>query len=240
MDSKLARVAEFALLELVETVIWHTEFLTERDELLQLIGTILLGAADLHSHGNSLAKGIGVFHLPVGVFYVLAPADDAVVLHENGLVLFRELTDFLGIFRRAGRLVAGKTNLTKENLGLGDQARRWGDSGHGEGSGVNRMGVHARLSLGLVLHNTKVRIDLGGARTGAGDLVAVEIDHADVVGRHEALRDEGRRAEHEIVADADRDIATVTIDIAFIPDALADVADTLFEGLNLGRVKEFL
>jgi hypothetical protein len=89
------------------------------------------------------------------------------------------------------------------------------------------VSVDTRLGLRLVLHDTKVCVDFGSARACAGNLITVEIDHADVVWSHKTLGNKCRRAEHDVVADANSDVTSVTIDIAFVPDALTDVANPL-------------
>ena len=240
LDGVFAGVAKFALFEFVETVIGHTELFSQDDKFFELVGAVLLGATELHSHGNGLAEGIRVFHLPVGVFDVFAPADDSMILHENGLVFFGQSADFARVFRSAGGLVAGKADFTEEYLGLGDEAGRWSDAGYGEGGSVYRVRVDAGLGLGLVLHDAKMSIDLGSTGTRTGYLIAVEIDHADVVGSHEALGDERRGAEHEVVANANGNIAAVAVDVALVPNALTDVADALLELLDFGGVEEAL
>ena len=100
------------------------------------------------------------------------------------------------------------------------------------------MGMHAGLGLGLALHDGEVRLGLAGALARARELVAVEIDETHLLGRHEAFRDERRRAQHEIVADAHGDVAAVAVDVVLGPDAAADVADPLLERLDGGRIEE--
>ncbi len=64
------------------------------------------------------------------------------------------------ILRSTRRLVAGKANFTKENFWLWDKTSRRRYTSYSKSSGVNRVGVHAGLCLGLVLHYAEVGVDL--------------------------------------------------------------------------------
>ena len=79
---------------------------------------------------------------------------------------------------------------------------------------------------------------LARAHAGAGELVGVEIDQAHVRGRHEALADERGRAEGEIVADADGDVAAVAVGVVALPEPAAHIADALLDHLDGGRIEK--
>ncbi len=91
------------------------------------------------------------------------------------------------------------------------------------------MAVNDRPHIGAVLHNLQVQQDLTRALTLAGDLLAFEVDGAEVVGRHEALADHRRAAEDFVLAHAIRDIAIVGRGEALRVDAPPDFADLLFD-----------
>ena len=101
-------------------MIRHAELLTDFDQFLKLVWTILLWTTDLHGDCHSVAKCIGVFHLPVSVFDVLTPADHTVILHQDGLVLFGKLGNFTGVLWRTWSLVASETDFTEEHFWFRD------------------------------------------------------------------------------------------------------------------------
>src|SRR5262249_40177864 len=61
----------------------------------------------------------------------------------------------------------------------------------------------------------------------AGDLLAFEVDDAQVVGLHEALRDASRRAEDAILAQPETDVAVVGRCESLVVDPPADLAHLL-------------
>src|SRR5206468_1066325 len=63
----------------------------------------------------------------------------------------------------------------------------------------------------------------------AGDLIAFEIDRADVVGLERAFADAGRRAEDSLLADAVRMISFVARTELPLPDPPADVAELFLD-----------
>jgi hypothetical protein len=99
------------------------------------------------------------------------------------------------------------------------------------------MRVHAGLGAGWRFMMPKCVI-ASLVRARAGELLAVEVDEAHVLGRHEALADERGRAEGEIVADADGDVAAVAVGVVTLPEPAADVADAALEFLIAGELKK--
>jgi hypothetical protein len=93
---------------------------------------------------------------------------------------------------------------------------------------------------GLALHDAEVGLRLARADARAGELVAVEVDEAHVLGRHETLADERGRAEREVVADADGDVAAVAVGVVALPEAAAHVADAELQILHRLGVEEAL
>ena len=80
--------------------------------------------------------------------------------------------------------------------------------------------------------------DFAGARPLARDLLAVEIDQAEIVRRQVVLADQRRRADHLVRPDAVGDVAAVAIDILAVPELLADRADLRFDRFGFGRGEE--
>src|SRR5262249_12264590 len=58
-------------------------------------------------------------------------------------------------------------------------------------------------------------------------LLAVEVDNAQVVWLHEALRNAGRRAEHAIFAQAETDVTVIGRGKSLVVDSTADLAHLL-------------
>jgi len=188
-----------------------------------------------------LAGRIGKkLYLPVGVLDVLAPDDHAVVLHEHGLVVLADAELLVGEPAGLAQHALGDADLAEEDLGLGDEARGDVDVGDGEGGGVRRVRVHDGLDLGPLLVARDVDAGLAGAHAGAGELFAVEVHEAHVLGLHEALADQRGRAEGEVVADADGDVAAVAVGVLTLPEAAAHLADPFLQDVDRGRVEEFL
>ena len=69
---------------------------------------------------------------------------------------------------------------------------------------MRRVRVAAGLGLRLALHDGKVGHALGGALVFAGELFAFHVHEAHLLDGHETFGNQGRRAEHKVVADADR------------------------------------
>lgn len=91
------------------------------------------------------------------------------------------------------------------------------------------------LHVRTVLHDGQVQQNLAGPLAFSGELVAIQVDHADVIGRHEPLADVRRGAENFVLADAVRDVPVVGSGEALIVDPATDLAD-LF--LDAGVVEE--
>ena len=128
---------------------------------------------------------------------------------------------------RAGRLVRGDRHLAEEDLELGHRALGDRLVGDGERRGVGRVAVDARPDVGPGLHDRQVQQDLARPLPLAGDLLAVHVDDAQVVGLHEALRDAGRRAEDAVLAQPIADVAVVGGGEPLGVDPPADLAHLL-------------
>jgi hypothetical protein len=87
---------------------------------------------------------------------------------------------------------------------------------------MGRMAMHGGLGARLPLHDLEMHEDLAGPVQGAGELFAIEIDEAEVLGFHEPFGDEGGGAEGEVITDADGDVAAVAVDVGAFPEAAAD------------------
>src|SRR5437870_5534819 len=153
--------------------------------------------------------------------------DDAVGLEEDGIGILDVGKDRFAQSLITGRDIFGCFYGTEKNFGFGMNAGGQIDAGDGEGGGVRGMRVDYRAHIGAGFINRQVEIDLAGALAGAADLLAFEVNRADVVGLESAFGDSGGRAEDAIFAEAIGVIAFVASAEALLPDAAADVAHLL-------------
>ena len=100
--------------------------------------------------------------------------------------------------------------------------------GHGEGRGVRRMAVDHAHDVGPGLVDRQVQEHLAGALLGAGQLLALGIDLANVLGLHVALGHHGRRTQELAVVEADRDVAVVGRRETAVVQAPADLTHKFF------------
>src|SRR5262249_8421624 len=100
---------------------------------------------------------------------------------------------------------------------------------HREGRGVRRMAVDHRLHVGPLLVNRQVQQNLAGPLARAGQLLALVVHLANVLGLHESLGYHRRRAEHFLVVDTDGDVAVVGRREAAVVEPPADLTDVLFQ-----------
>src|SRR6059036_909998 len=94
---------------------------------------------------------------------------------------------------------------------------------------MGRMRVDDGADVGTGFVNGRMHQEFAGAFAMAGDLIALQINHADVIGLQIAFGDSSRRAKNAIFADTERVVAFVAGAEALEPDAPADVAHLLFE-----------
>ena len=102
----VAAVAEFAFLHAVARV-HEAEALLDLEQFLHLrAGESIDRLAELPGHDDRAAIGLDDFHAPVGFLdVVVAPRHDAVIGHEDGVVLVGQVGDELAHLRRTGRAI---------------------------------------------------------------------------------------------------------------------------------------
>ena len=188
---------------------------------------VVVHPADLLGQDQDPAVGVDDLGLEVGVFQVGAVGDGAVVGQQDRVGVLDVGEHRVGERLAAGRLVGGDGHLAQEDLDLGQDALGDRLAGDGERGGVRRMAVHDRTHVGAGLHDRQVQQDLARPLPLARDLLAVQVDDAQVVGLHEALRDPRRRAEHAVVAQPVADVAVVGRGEALVVDPAADLAHLL-------------
>src|SRR5207245_6128111 len=103
------------------------------------------------------------------------------------------------------------------------------DAGDGEGGGVRGMRVNDRFHIRAGFVDGQMKIDFAGALACAADLLAFQIDGADVVGLESTLGNSRGRAEDAIFADAIGVVAFVAGAETLHPDTAADVAHLLLD-----------
>ena len=150
-------------------------------------------------------------------------------LEEDGVGIFHVRKDRFAEALVTRSDIFGCFYGTQKHFGLGMNARRQIDAGDGEGGGVWRMRMNHRSHIGAGFVDGQMEIDFAGALAGAADLLAFQIDGADVVGLESALGNSRGRAEDAIFADAIGMVAFVAGAKSFLPDAAADVAHLLLE-----------
>jgi hypothetical protein len=91
--------------------------------------------------------------------------------------------------------------------------------------------VHHGAGLGVGLVNLQMQQQFAGARTVAGQNVAVQVREADVGRLQVALAQHGGRAEHIARAQADADVAAVAVHILPLPQLAAHANDLGAQGL---------
>lgn len=218
----------------------HAEGFAQADEFFGLAAGDgeELATFELGSDPDGLAVRLDVFHFPIGVFDVFAPGDDAVVDHEHGHVIDGSIANHFSIGRRAGRAVFRHADLTKEDFRFGDHAGWRLHASDGEGSAVWWVRVAASLGLRLAFHDGKVGHALGSALVFACELRAFHIHEAHLFKCHETFTNKSWRAKHEVVADADGEVAAIAIGVFAGPHALADIDHALLDLDDRGRVEE--
>ena len=136
----------------------------------------------------------------------------------------------LGELLRAGRLVDARSAPRRERP-RPRAGRTWGSARWATANAVACGGWQwtTALHVGPVLVDRQVQQDFAGALARAGELLAVVVDLADVLGLHEALGHHRRRAEDFLVVEPDGDVAVVGGGEALGVNAPADLADLFFE-----------
>ena len=145
----------------------------------------------------------------------------------TALVVDADLADVVGDFGCSGRLVLGVADVAQEDLRLRDHA---GGRVHARDREGGRMGGWActqALALGwrfMMARWSWPRSCACARRPAAGR----PCRSGTCRWAHEPLGDEGRRAQDEVVADAQGDVAAVSVHVVLLPYAPADVADACF------------
>ena len=168
---------------------------------------------------------------------MVTPDDDTMVLHENALMVEGCLTHVVGILLATWRGIGCQPHFPKENVRFRHDAGWRHRPGDQKGIGIGRMGMNTRAgSAGF--HDGKMGLDLAGWWTNSCFLATVHINQTDIFRWHKPFADKGWGTEHQIVTDPDRDIAAIAIDILFLPQATADIANTLLDELDSVAVEK--
>ena len=225
-----AVAAEVAVFEpLFEPDVADAEVRLDLDQLGGLGIVVVVHPADLFREDQDAAVGVDDLGLEVGVHQVGAAGDRPVVGQEDDVGVLDVGDHRVGERLGPGGLVGGDGDLAEEDLELGHRALGDRLVGDGEGRGVGRVAVDARLDVGPGLHDRQVQEDLARPLPLARDLLAVHVDDAEVVRLHVPLRDPGRRAEDPVLAQAVRDVAVVRRGEPLGVDPPADLAHLLAE-----------
>ena len=90
------------------------------------------------------------------------------------------------------------------------------------------MAMETGTNFRTFLHDRQVKENLARALTRAGDLISFHIDDTEILGLHESLADLRRGADDAILVDTIADIAVVRRRKAPIVQPTTDVADFVF------------
>ena len=131
--------------------------------------------------------------------------------------------------RRRRRRVVGDRDAAERADHLGQHRLVERDAGDREAGRERRMRVDHRLGVGPQLVDRDVHLQLRRRVPLAADLAAGEVGDHHHVGRHEALRDAGRRGQDAVGVEADADVAVVRGDEAAGPQAPPELDDVLAE-----------
>ena len=76
----------------------------------------------------------------------------------------------------------------------------------------------------LALHDLQMHQDFARPTLRARELVAFKIHEAHILGLHEAFAHERGRAERDVFADTNRDVAAIAVNVSAAPQAAANIA----------------
>ncbi len=181
--------------------------------------------------GQQQDSGVGIddFELVVGGFQIFVEADGAVISEEDRVGIFHEGGERFAEAGVAGRDIFGRWDAAEKYFGLGMDAGWQFKSGNRERRRMRRMAVNDRANIGAVFIDEQVHQDFACARALAGNLLAFDIDDAEVVGLELTFADAGGRAENPIFGKTIGMISFVAGAEALQPDSAADVAHQFLE-----------
>ncbi len=163
-------------------------------------------AAELFDDQCDLGEVLNGFHVHVGRHQVAAVGDHAVVGHEDGVVIGDIGLQRLGKFGGSRSGVMGKGNGTEREQNFTDKGLIESESAGGEAGGRGRVSMHDGVYVAAHAIDGHVHADLTGDVAEAGDLAAVHVDDEQVVDRHHALTDAGRRNQNRTFVETERDV----------------------------------
>ncbi len=231
------RVRQVGEVALAEARVGQAELLLDRQQVRRLV---IRNARDRNAElgRDHQRPAVRLDHLgiPFGVRDRVRPADDPVIGEQHRVVMLHERYHGFGKLLRARSFVGRHGAAADEDVVLGND-RGWRHvPGDGIRSRMRRVAVHDALRLRNRLVDLEVQQDLAGPRPGADQLVALEIDHANVFGPQVGLADQGRSAKDFVRADAIGDIAAVAVHVLPMPELPADGDDLVLDLLRFVRV----
>src|SRR5262249_54487552 len=132
----------------------------------------------------------------------VAPADNAVVRQQNGVVAADKRQHGARKFRRPRSFVRRERNFADEYLVLGDDARRRHSSRNGVSRRMGWVAVHYRLRLRYFFVYLEVEQNFARAGPSAGKLIALQVHQAQTLRGQVRLAYQGRSAEDLVGTDA--------------------------------------
>ncbi len=228
--------AQIAVL-IVEARVIEAESLLQIEQLARLPLVQVRDPAELLREDQDAAVSVEDFGLPVCLFQVLAERHRAVVGEDDRVRRLQERDHCLGERLGSGSFIGGEWYFAHEDFDFRQHTLRDRLASHSERRRVRRVAVNHRLHIGTVLHDRQVQQNFAGPLPLSGQLIAVEVDHTDVIGSHEPLADVCRGTEDFVLTDAIGDVPVVGSCEAFVVDPATDFADLFFDA---GVVEEWV
>src|SRR5690606_7350634 len=99
---------------------------------------------------------------------------------------------------------------------------------------MRRMAVNHAFHIGPGLHDLQVQQRLARSLLATGCLLSGHVNRANVVGSEKPFAAKSRRAKHFVLADADGNVPIIRSGKPAFVDAVANIADVLFEAFDVG------
>ena len=210
------------------------ELLAELHKSLKLVAGDLLDVsvlayADLTSVKVDLCVELYLFHSEASSLKGVTNGKSTVVLQKECVVLLDVGHKGLGNLHGGGHTVVTGRNVTDGKNCLGEDVLIELYACNGESGCNGGMSVNDSVSIGTLLINSHVHLDLGGGIELTLYLVTLTVDLDDHIGGHEALGYARRSAVVLVGSYFYGDVSVIGSYEAVVVDSLTNVADFFFD-----------